>query len=67
MKLTIPCYSVLQKPCCFRDGWNTYLHFKKWIIFTFVPFSKSNNLTHTAHNGTDVTLNECENACLDYD
>ena len=38
-----------------------YLH----IIFTLVPFSKSNNLTHTGHNGTEETLNERENACLD--
>ena len=27
----------------------------------------SNNLIHTAHNETEVSLNERENACLDYD
>ena len=32
-----------------------------------MPFSKSNNFTHTAHNVTEATLNERENACLDYD
>ena len=36
------------------------------IICTFMPFSKSNNLIHTAHNGTEWTLNEKEDACLDY-
>ena len=36
------------------------------IIFTFGPFSKSNNLTHTAHNRTEETLNENENTCIDY-
>ena len=31
-----------------------------------MPFSKSNNLIHTVHNGTELTLNEKEDACLDY-
>ena len=37
-----------------------------WIIYTFFPFSKSNNLIHTAHHGTEYILNEKYDACFDY-
>ena len=64
MKLTVPCYSVLYNPRFFCRERTTYF----WIIFTFVPFSKSNNFTHAAHNGgTEGTLNQRENACFEYD
>ena len=53
MEHTIPCYSVLWKPRCFGGVRNTYLHNFFWIICTFMPFSNSDNLIHTAHNGTE--------------